>query len=255
MKSSADSASLRQRETGRRDDARASSCSATTPSSSTPTRTASSTTSQAVFSTAPDPVRWLVIDCSSVTDIDYSAAISLKGLIDYVHAHNAHFGIMGADPGSLLKTMENLGLTEGLHPGPDLPQLRRGGRGLPAGREVVTSPCMVGCLGAVGSSAEHREARCQRSCSSVPNGATRARAKRPTSLGSASTMSCATRAGTTPATPSSSGMRSTPCTCCPPGSSRRRVCPSSPTASSSIPSCCSVRCRDCRTAASTPTAW
>jgi len=28
-----------------------------------------------------------------------------------VHAHNAHFGIMGADPG-LLKTMENLGLTK-----------------------------------------------------------------------------------------------------------------------------------------------
>ena len=66
---------------------------------------------QAVFSTAPEPVRWLVIDCSSVTDIDYSAAISLKGLIDYVHVNNAHFGIMGADPG-LLKTMENLGLTE-----------------------------------------------------------------------------------------------------------------------------------------------
>ena len=66
---------------------------------------------QEVFSTAPDPVRWLVIDCSSVTDIDYSAAISLGGLIDYVHAHNAHFGIMGPDPG-LLKTMDNLGLTK-----------------------------------------------------------------------------------------------------------------------------------------------
>jgi MFS superfamily sulfate permease-like transporter len=65
---------------------------------------------QDVFSTAPDPVRWLVIDCSSVNDIDYSAAISLKGLIDYVHAHKAHFGIMGADPG-LLTTMDNLGLT------------------------------------------------------------------------------------------------------------------------------------------------
>lgn len=66
---------------------------------------------QEVFSSAPDSVRWLVIDCSSVTDIDYSAAISLKGLIDYVHANNAHFGIMGADPG-LLKTMHDLGLTE-----------------------------------------------------------------------------------------------------------------------------------------------
>lgn len=66
---------------------------------------------QNVFTDAPHPVRWLVLDCSSVTDIDYSAAISVRGLIDYVHANNAHFGIMGADPG-LLKTMDNLGLTK-----------------------------------------------------------------------------------------------------------------------------------------------
>ena len=66
---------------------------------------------EAVFSAAPDPVRWLVLDCSSVTDIDYSAAISVRGLIDYVHAHRAHFGIMGADP-ALLHSMRTLGLTE-----------------------------------------------------------------------------------------------------------------------------------------------
>ncbi len=66
---------------------------------------------ESVVSSAPDPVRWLVLDCSSVTDIDYSAAISVKGLIDYVHVHNAHFGIMGADP-ALLTSMRTLGLTE-----------------------------------------------------------------------------------------------------------------------------------------------
>ena len=64
-----------------------------------------------VVSAAPHPLRWLVLDCSSVTDIDYSAAISVKGLIDYVHAHDAHFGVMGADP-SLLATMRALGLTD-----------------------------------------------------------------------------------------------------------------------------------------------
>ena len=66
---------------------------------------------ESVYSSAPHPVRWLVLDCSSVTDIDYSAAISVKGLIDYVHAHDAHFGIMAADPG-LLKSMKTLGLME-----------------------------------------------------------------------------------------------------------------------------------------------
>jgi high affinity sulfate transporter 1 len=66
---------------------------------------------ESVFSSAPTPVKWLVLDCSSVTDIDYSAAISVGGLINYVHAHDAHFGIMGADPG-LLATMKTLGLTK-----------------------------------------------------------------------------------------------------------------------------------------------
>lgn len=66
---------------------------------------------EVVFASAPDPVRWLVLDCSSVTDIDYSAAISVKGLIDYVHAKGGHFGVMGADPG-LLQTMAELGLSK-----------------------------------------------------------------------------------------------------------------------------------------------
>ena len=92
-----------------------------------------------VFSSAPVPVRWLVLDCSSVTDIDYSAAISVGGLIDYVHANNAHFGIVGADP-SLLEMMKKLGLTKGLHRGPDLQRLRPGHRGLPGGHEGL-----IGC--------------------------------------------------------------------------------------------------------------
>ncbi len=65
---------------------------------------------EAVFDAAPDPVRWLVLDCSSVTDIDYSAAISVRGLIDFVHARDAHFGIMEADP-ALLTSMRTLGIT------------------------------------------------------------------------------------------------------------------------------------------------
>ena len=52
-----------------------------------------------------------MLDCSRVTAIDYSAGIRVKGLIDYVHAHDAHFRIMSADP-DLLKSMKALGLTE-----------------------------------------------------------------------------------------------------------------------------------------------
>lgn len=66
---------------------------------------------EALFQAAPDPVRWLVLDCSSIQDVDYSAGISLGGLIDYVHAHGAHFAITRADPG-LLATLELYGLLD-----------------------------------------------------------------------------------------------------------------------------------------------
>jgi MFS superfamily sulfate permease-like transporter len=66
---------------------------------------------EALFQSAPDPVRWLVLDCSSIDDVDYSAGLALSGLIDYVHAHHAHFAIVGADDG-LIRTLEIHGLLD-----------------------------------------------------------------------------------------------------------------------------------------------
>ena len=51
-----------------------------------------------------------MLECSSVTDIDYSAACSVRGLIEFVHARDAYFGIMGAAP-ALLSPMHTLGIT------------------------------------------------------------------------------------------------------------------------------------------------
>ena len=53
---------------------------------------------QQLVESAPEPIRWLVLDCSSIPDIDYSAAIALKGLIDFVHARGAVFALAGLDP-------------------------------------------------------------------------------------------------------------------------------------------------------------
>jgi sulfate permease, SulP family len=53
---------------------------------------------QHLIESAPEPIRWLVLDCSSIPDIDYSAAIALKGLIDFVHARRAVFALGGLDP-------------------------------------------------------------------------------------------------------------------------------------------------------------
>ena len=69
---------------------------------------------QAVVEGAPDPVRWLVLDCSSVTDVDYSAGLALTALIRYVHQRGCVFGIAGADEG-LVETLRGYGVFEEFH--------------------------------------------------------------------------------------------------------------------------------------------
>ncbi|ALG83310.1 sulfate transporter [Gordonia phthalatica] len=47
---------------------------------------------------APDPVKWLVLDCSAISDVDYSAAAVLQNLIDFVHSVGARFILAGVTP-------------------------------------------------------------------------------------------------------------------------------------------------------------
>jgi high affinity sulfate transporter 1 len=68
-----------------------------------------------IVRSAPDPVRWLVLDCSSIDDVDYSAGLAVAGLIDYAHAKGAHFGIAGADP-KLIDTLQRYGVLEQFEP-------------------------------------------------------------------------------------------------------------------------------------------
>ncbi|MEO8518104.1 MAG: SulP family inorganic anion transporter [Dermatophilaceae bacterium] len=48
---------------------------------------------------APDPVRWLILDAKSVDDIDYSAGVSIAGLLDFLEARHVTFALSGADTG------------------------------------------------------------------------------------------------------------------------------------------------------------
>jgi MFS superfamily sulfate permease-like transporter len=66
---------------------------------------------KAVFEGAPEPVRWLVLDCSSIDDVDYSAGVALGELIEYVHQSGAHFGIVRADA-QLLSTLRGYGVLD-----------------------------------------------------------------------------------------------------------------------------------------------
>ncbi|ACY19446.1 sulphate transporter [Gordonia bronchialis DSM 43247] len=58
---------------------------------------------------APDPLRWLVLDCTVIGDVDYSASSVLSDLITFVHSRGAHFVLAGVDP-----ELQNALLEEGI---------------------------------------------------------------------------------------------------------------------------------------------
>jgi high affinity sulfate transporter 1 len=66
---------------------------------------------QSLIGAAPDQVRWFILDAGSLTDIDYSAGLSLGHLLDYLKARGITFGLADADD-SLLDTLTKYGLTE-----------------------------------------------------------------------------------------------------------------------------------------------
>ena len=70
---------------------------------------------QQLISAAPDPVRWLVLDCSVISDADYSAGRALNGLVDFVHGHDAVLSLAEADT-SLIHSLEAYGVIQRLDP-------------------------------------------------------------------------------------------------------------------------------------------
>ncbi|GAA3628207.1 SulP family inorganic anion transporter [Microlunatus ginsengisoli] len=66
---------------------------------------------QQLFNAAPDPVHWLVLDCSSIPDVDYSAGAALRQLVQFVHQRNAVFALAGLDP-DLQATLEQFGVLQ-----------------------------------------------------------------------------------------------------------------------------------------------
>ena len=66
---------------------------------------------QRVVESAPDPVRWLVLDASTITDVDYSAGLALDGLLTYLAAREVTFAVARPDP-VLLESLGVLGLRD-----------------------------------------------------------------------------------------------------------------------------------------------
>ncbi|MEV0803737.1 SulP family inorganic anion transporter [Kribbella sp. NPDC050281] len=63
---------------------------------------------ESVISAAPDPVRWVALDCAAIDDIDYSAGVTLANLVNYSRAHNARFVLVRPDT-QLLSTLRAYG--------------------------------------------------------------------------------------------------------------------------------------------------
>jgi MFS superfamily sulfate permease-like transporter len=63
---------------------------------------------ESVISGAPDPVRWVALDCAAIPDVDYSAGVTLANLVDYTRARNARFVLVRPDT-QLLATLKVYG--------------------------------------------------------------------------------------------------------------------------------------------------
>ena len=66
---------------------------------------------EAVISAAPDPVRWVVLDCAAIPDVDFSAGVTLAHLVNYSRAHNARFVLARPDT-QLLATLRAYGILD-----------------------------------------------------------------------------------------------------------------------------------------------
>ncbi|MDO8733160.1 MAG: SulP family inorganic anion transporter [Actinomycetota bacterium] len=68
-----------------------------------------------LIDSAPAPVEWLILDASSLDDIDYSAGIAVAGLLDFLKARNITFALARADS-ALSTTLQEYGLMSQISP-------------------------------------------------------------------------------------------------------------------------------------------
>ena len=66
---------------------------------------------QKLITKAPDKVRWLVLDAGSLDDVDYSAGLSLAGLLDFTQARGITVGLARADD-SIVDALDKYGVAK-----------------------------------------------------------------------------------------------------------------------------------------------
>ena len=96
---------------------------------------------EALVQSAPDPVTWVVLDCDTMIDVDYSAGEALNNLVNFVHAHGAHF-VLARPDSQVLTTLEELEVTTNIgqkHISDSLEDAVAGFRADPSGRPVTAT--------------------------------------------------------------------------------------------------------------------
>ncbi|WP_329000159.1 SulP family inorganic anion transporter [Kribbella sp. NBC_00709] len=68
---------------------------------------------ESIISAAPDPVRWVALDCGAIDDIDYSAGVTLANLVNYTRARHARFVLVRPDT-RLLATLRAYGTLDAI---------------------------------------------------------------------------------------------------------------------------------------------
>jgi MFS superfamily sulfate permease-like transporter len=68
---------------------------------------------ESVIAAAPDPVRWVALDCATISDVDYSAGVTPNNLVEYARAHNARFVLVRPDT-ELLATLRVYGTLDAI---------------------------------------------------------------------------------------------------------------------------------------------
>lgn len=64
---------------------------------------------------APDPVRWVILDCAGISDVDYSAGEQLISLIGSLHSHEVHVVLARPEP-ALLAALDTYDLLAQIDP-------------------------------------------------------------------------------------------------------------------------------------------
>ena len=60
-----------------------------------------------------DPLRWMVIDCAAIGDVDYTASAVLAAVVEHVHQHHVHL-VLSSVLGPVRHQLDRYGISKAL---------------------------------------------------------------------------------------------------------------------------------------------